>query len=255
MAIYSEILIKLDLSKNEAVLYETLLRLGESPAGTLATKSQVNRRNAYDSIDRLIEKGLVFEIRTGKEILYQAADPKKLLEQIDEKRVAIEKILPDLQNLYQSESHQEDVYVYRGLEGWKNYLRDVLRVGQDVYTIGGKGAWSDPRLGAFFTSFEQQAKKKSIAFHILYDHEVKERSSKIMPLIKSDYRFLSQKYSSPATIDVFGNHVVISTASKIDTIDEHASFTVIINQQIADAYRIWFKGLWEVGEKQSSNSR
>ncbi len=251
---YSEILTQLDLSKNEAILYETLLRLGEASAGTLSTKSHVNRRNVYDSLNRLIEKGLIFEIHAGRDIAYQAVDPKKLLEKVDEKRVAIEKILPDLEKLYCNESHQEDVYVYRGLEGWKNYLQNILRIGKDVYTIGGKGAWSDPRLRAFFTLFEEQAKKKSIMFHILYDAEVREQASNITSMLKSTHRFLPKKCSSPAAIDIFGDHVVISTTPKLDTIDEHASFTVIVNQKIADAHRIWFKGLWEIAEKSKTDA-
>ncbi len=255
MALYSEILTQLDLSKNEALLYEALLSLGESSAGTLSTKAQVNRRNAYDSLQRLIEKGFVFEIRTGRDIFYQAVDPKKFLEKIDEKRLSFEKVLPDLQKLYQNESHQEDVYVYRGLEGWKNYLRDILRVGQDVYVIGGKGAWSDPRLRSFFQSFTQQAQQKSIEFHVLYDHEVKTSDSKITSLLKSHYRFLPKSYSSPAAIDIFGDHVVISTVAKLDTIDDQASFTVIVNRKIADAYRIWFQGLWGVSEKLCASLR
>ncbi len=246
---FSHTLSQLDLAKNEAILYETLLRLGEASAGQLSTKSHVNRRNVYDSIDRLIEKGLIFEIKVGREVSYRAVDPNKLLEKVDEKRTAVEKILPDLLALYQSESHQEDVYIYRGLEGWKNYLRDILRVGKEVYTIGGKGAWSDPRLRPFFLSFQEQAKKKSIPFYTLYDHEVKQQASQITSLHTGMYRFLPKKYSSPAAVDVFGDHVVISTALTLDTIDEHASFTIIINQPIADAFRVWFKALWEQGEE------
>ena len=245
---YSEILTTLDLAKNEAVLYETLLRLGESSAGTLSTKSHVNRRNVYDSLNRLIEKGLVFEIRTGRDIAYQAVDPNKLLEKVDEKRVAVEKILPELQALYQGETHHEDVYVYRGLEGWKNYMRAILRVREDVYTIGGSGAWSDSRLANFLSSFLAQAKKNNIKFHLLYDHAIKEQKSKIATLLGDDYRFLPKKYSSMAAVDVFGDHVVIVTVSKLNTIDD-ITLTVIVNRTIADGFRVWFKALWELSEK------
>jgi sugar-specific transcriptional regulator TrmB len=249
LTMYSEILAKLDLAKNEAILYESLLRLGEASAGTLALKSKVHRRNVYDSLNRLMEKGLVFEVHEGREIRYQPVEPNKLLEKIDEKRVMLEKILPDLQRMYQNEAHQEDVYIYKGLEGWKNYLRDILKVGEDVYTIGGKGAWTDPRIKTFFEMFKKEADKQSIKFKILFDQEVKTSKSKILTKLKSDYRFLPKTYSSDAAIDVYGDRVVITAHTGTDTIDENASFTVIINKAIADAFRIWFAALWELGDK------
>ena len=59
----TEVLENLGLSKNEARIYETLLKEGESPVGFLAVKSGVHRRNVYDTLNRLIEKGLAFEIQ------------------------------------------------------------------------------------------------------------------------------------------------------------------------------------------------
>ena len=126
---YQELLENLGLAKNEAKIYETLLIEGESSIGHIADKSLVHRRNVYDSIKRLIEKGLVFEIIETKENRYQAVDPKKLAEVIEEKQTALNSAMPNLEKLFSGKPMTEAVTIYPGLEGWKNYMRDILRIG------------------------------------------------------------------------------------------------------------------------------
>ena len=58
---HQELLQSLGLSKNEAKIYETLLRQGEVGVGVIS-ENPAHRRNVYDSLNRLMEKGLVFEI-------------------------------------------------------------------------------------------------------------------------------------------------------------------------------------------------
>ncbi|HEY1074932.1 MAG TPA: helix-turn-helix domain-containing protein, partial [Patescibacteria group bacterium] len=120
---YTDTLIQLGLAQNEARIYETLLREGESSVGDIATKSGVHRRNVYDSLNRLLEKGLVFEILERRENRYQAVDPGKLSEMLQEKQRALAGIMPSLESLYSGTPHRNDVFIYKGVECWKNYIR------------------------------------------------------------------------------------------------------------------------------------
>lgn len=249
LSMYTETLELLGLAKNEARIYETLLKEGVISVGTIAQKSQIHRRNVYDSLTRLLEKGLVFEIAEANENKYQAVDPKKLTELLEEKQRALEKIMPDLEKLHEGTPHKNEVYIYKGLEGWKNYMRDILRLGQDVYTIGGKGAWRDPRLTAFFEKFLRDAKKKNISFHILFDQEAKEILANTAPMPGATSLFFPKEYSTETAIDIFGDHIVIFSNVKSGIIDETSSLTVIINQQIADSFRIWFSLLSKQSKK------
>lgn len=245
----SDTLENLGLSKNEAKIYETLLREGESPVGMLAVKSGVHRRNVYDTLNRLTEKGLALEILEKPENRYKAVDPNKFSEMLEEKQQQLFSVMRDMEKLYGSLPHQEEVFIYRGVEGWKNYMRDILRVGEDVYTIGGKGAWTDPRLAGFLKQFLQEAKQKKIAFHILFDHEVQAGSSQEVRNLGTKYRFLPPEYSSPAAIDIFGDRVMILANTTLNKItEENSSITIIINHHIADAFRVWFKLLWSASE-------
>ena len=199
----------LGLSKNEARIYRALLKSGEMSIGKLATKAKVNRRNVYDTIDRLLEKGLVFEVMMSRERKIRAVEPSKLTELLNEKRKLLEKAMPHLEHLYGKTVREEEVFIYKGIEGWKNYMRDILRLKQDFYCIGAKGAWMDERIINFFPKFITEAKKTEINFFHLFDNEVKEREHQIIKFVGKKYKFLPKGYSTPASIDFFGDRVYI----------------------------------------------
>ena len=82
---YSDVFEELGLTPNEAKIYETLVSGGEMPVSEISIKAKVHRRNVYDALNRLLEKGLVFQIFQKGENLYRAVHPQKLLEVIKEK--------------------------------------------------------------------------------------------------------------------------------------------------------------------------
>lgn len=247
MAQYSDILEELGLAKNEARIYETLVREGESGVGEVSVKSGVHRRNVYDSLNRLTERGLVFERITSTEHLYQATNPKKLIEMLKEKEEKVEMILPELEKMYSAVPHEDDVVVYRGIEGWKNYMRDIARVGEDVYVIGAKGVWSDVRLSGALAQAARELKKKNAKLHLLLDPEVSEKEvSESFRMVGFSVlcRMMPKGFSASSGIDIFGDHVVIVSNPKKNEVIEERSVVVLINQQTADAFRTWFQLLW-----------
>jgi len=171
--IYQHILEDLGLSPNEAKIYETLIEKGESSISDISIFANIHRRNAYDAIKRLVNKGLCFEVFSSKENLYNAVDPGKLLELTNERQQEVEKILPDLLKKFSRRVAPEEAYIYRGLEGQKNVWRDILRVGQDSYFIGAKGGWFDPRIGKTARdAFFKEANRRKIKFIQLFDYSI-----------------------------------------------------------------------------------
>lgn len=248
VAMYTEILTQLDLAKNEAKIYETLLKEGKLGVGHIAIKSKIHRRNVYDSLQRLMEKGLVFEIIEQSDNKYEAVNPKKLTEILEEKQNSLNKIMPDLKELYTSVPSNESVYIYKGIQGWKNYMSDLLRSDQDSYVIGAKGAWSDPSVITFAEQIARQMHKNGNKFHLLYDHHTANEALRQKTSIHGEYRILSKEFSTTTSIDIFGDHVVLLSGVNEAKFNEESAFTVIINQEVADAFRIWFKLLWSVSK-------
>ncbi|HBL39662.1 TPA: hypothetical protein DDZ10_03265 [Candidatus Uhrbacteria bacterium] len=242
---YVELFQNLGLSKNEAELYEALLELGEASVSKLNQKTNINRRNIYDVLNRMTEKGLVFVVIQSGENRYKPVDPHKLKEFILEKQAMLDEQLDELDRLYNAKPKTGEVFIYRGPEGWKNYMRDMLHVGEPAYFIAAKGGWLDPRVKDFFPTFYKEAVEARIPFFHLFDWEVQESCPEILNYVKTNYRLLPKGYSTIGAVDIFGDHVNILSDLHPGGFDEDFSFTVIVNPIIADAFRTWFRYMWD----------
>jgi len=242
---YEQILKEVGLSTNEAKVYETLLKTGEASVQTISLKSGVHRRNVYDSINKLIEKGLVSEIFIKGEKNFKAIDPRRLLEIIKEKEEKLNKTIPEMQEKLSKQGEKEEAYFYRGIEGFKNYLKDIIDTGETVYFIGAKAFWLDERLKYFLPMFERDRKAKGIKFKHLFDYEVKEQKPEILKLVGKPYKFMPKKYSSSTAVDIFGPYVVTFVGVKVGELYEEPLMFVMKSKRLADGYRKFFEFMWD----------
>ena len=242
---YEEILRDIGLSPNEARVYEALLKLGEASVQEISDKSKVHRRNVYDALKKLIEKGLSSEIFIKGEKHFKAINPSQLLELLKEKERKINKILPEMKEKFGRIEEKEEAYFYRGIEGFKNYLKDILNTKETVYFIGAKAFWLDDRLKHFLPHFERERKRLKIKFMHLFDYEVKEKKSEILKFVGKPYRFLPKKYSSLTAIDIFGPYVITFVGVKPGELAEDPLMFVLKSRRLADGYRKFFQFMWD----------
>lgn len=242
---YEELLREVGLSINEAKVYEALLNSGESSVQTISLKSKVHRRNVYDSIAKLIEKGLASEVFIKGEKNFKAINPRKLLELIKEKEERITNVLPEMQAKYKFVEEKEEAYFYRGTEGFKVYLQNILETKETVYFIGAKAFWLDSRLQHYIPRFDKERKKLGIKFMHLFDYEIKEQKPEILKLVGKPYKFLPKEYSSSTAIDIFGDYVVTFVGVKPGELDREPLQFVIKSKRLADGYRKFFKFMWD----------
>lgn len=244
-AMYEELLRAIGLSPNEARVYEALLQTGEASVQEISLKSGVHRRNVYDSLSKLMGKGLTSEVFIKGEKNFKATNPRRLLELIKEKEEIINKALPEMQEKYEAVEEKEEAYLYRGIEGFKNYLQDILKTKETVYFIGGKAFWLDPRLKHFLPRFERERKKLGIKFMHLFDYEVKEQKPEILKLVGKPYKFLPKEYSSSTAVDIFGDYVVTFVGVKVGQLYEEPIQFVMKSKRLADGYRKFFQFMWD----------
>ncbi len=235
------------LSPNESKIYESLVEKGESSISEIAINAQIHRRNAYDAINRLIDKGLCFLIVSQKENRYNAVDPDKLAQLLAEKQTELSEMLPELKKKFQQRDAPQEAYIYRGLEGQKNIFRDVLRVGEDSYFLGAKGGWYEPRIEAARVAFFKEANKKGIKFIQLFEYAVKEQLPGFPKHFegKLQYRFLPKEYSTNSGIHIFGDYVITYTGLPIGKLPDDLVFFVIRSKDLAESYRTWFWFMWQ----------
>ena len=235
---------ELGLSPNEAQIYDALLTYGGSGVTTISLRSGVHRSNSYDTLHRLIEKGLVYEVFGQRETVYEPVDPEKFMEFLDEKREMLESEMPALLTQFQEKKVEERAYVYKGVQGVKNYLRDALKMGEDIYSLGAKGAWFDPRMSSFLDWFVKEAKKKKINYHHIFDHEVREKLPQVPKTVGMPYRYLPKNFSTNSTIDIFADRIVTFTGLGLGKLDDDVTIFVVVSPRLAESYRSWWQYIW-----------
>jgi sugar-specific transcriptional regulator TrmB len=242
---YEEILKEAGLSSNEAKVYETLLKIGEASVQTISNKCGVHRRNVYDSLSKLMEKGLVSEVFVNDEKNFKSVNPRRLLELLREKEEKLNKSIPEMQDKFLNKQEKEEAYFYRGIEGFKNYLKDIIDTGEDVYFIGAKAFWLDERLKHFLPMFVRDRKLKGIKFKHLFDYEVKEQKPEILKVVGKPYKFMPKKYSSSTAIDIFGPYVVTFVGVRPGELYDEPLMFVMKSRKLADGYRKFFQFMWD----------
>lgn len=242
----TSVLQKLGLSPNEAKIYEALITFGGSGVSTISLRSGVHRRNAYDSLHRLIEKGLVSEVFSQGETVYEAVEPGKLMEFVKEQERMLEDALPGMYKTFRTQRAAQQAYIYKGVEGMKNFLREALNVGEDMYEFGAKGGWFDPRLDTFIQWFLKEAKRKKMKFHHIFDWEVQEKVPHVPEAVGKPYKFAPKKYTSESAIEVFGDHVVTFTGLGFGKLEDDLTIFVMVSPRLAESYRIWWQMMWDL---------
>lgn len=240
------VLSKIGLTKNEIKVYTTLLKLGSALAGEITSHSGVHRRNVYDSIERLIEKGLVSFAIINNRKWFKSADPSRLLVVIEEQKrkvdnvkIAIQQIIPQLRALPVLKEKQ-DVLYFKGKEGIKTVYEDILASAKN-YIGYGPGTHIDNLLKAYFKDYVQRRIRLKMNLRMIWDERSRGKYFTKTPLVQS--RFLPNDLCSHAALRIYGNKVAIMLFS-----EEQPLAVVIENKAIADGYRKYFEVMWKAAK-------
>ena len=197
-------LIKAGLSQNEARIYLSLIKKGPSPASALTKETTVSRPHIYDSINKLIEKGLVSYVIKDSRRYFKAADPKELInfledekEKINAQQEEIKKVLPNLSGLRGQKPSGTSVEVYEGKDGLKTVLMDVCNYSKDFIAFGATYNFEEV-LPLFSKLFIQRRERKNQRAKILVVQGEKPVKTKL-----NTYRWLPKEYSLPNSSIIF----------------------------------------------------
>lgn len=251
---YSEILSELGLAKNEGFIYVALVKHGGMGIATIALKSGVHRRNVYDSMQRLIEKGLVYEEIGDRENVYFAVDPHKLLEMIEEKRNKVESLMPELLKQYSSSVSNQSVVIYRGVEGVKNYIRLMERVGKEIYLYGALGGSLSPKVVHTFERLLMMLKKKNVPANVLYRNSILADRPDVIGHLgpTSKNRLLPKEFNDASTCTIFGEYVCLQSGEYTEeNFAEKGEVTLFIikSRGIAEMMKLQFKAVWDMSKE------
>lgn len=141
-----DVLKEFGLSDNEALVYETSLRLGQTSPFKISKSTGIARTTVYAVLTDLALKGLVeLESATGlmkQQTKVKAKNPSTLREILWQKRADLVKkeadivgILPFLKQEYLKDETNADFQFFPGMEGANHVMFDYDGVDQDTYVF------------------------------------------------------------------------------------------------------------------------
>lgn len=234
------------LSENEAKVYLAMLELGPSPVLEIAAKAGINRPTTYVQIEFLKKRGLVSTQTKGKKQLFIAEDPSQLEilvgeeeKEIEHKKEELERILPELSNLFNLAEEKPHVRFFEGKEGLMR-MQDAFLSAREKSIVA--IASLDDVLRVFPThpqSYAPRRVQRGISSRLIYtttrgpfleelDKEMLRESKYVPP----------EKFSFNADMTIYDDKVAIAALTgKI-------SGVIIQHAQLADSFRGIFKLLW-----------
>lgn len=228
-----EILMHAGLSKGEIEIYLALLRIGSSLVSKIAQETGLHRTNVYDTLEKLKEKGLVSYVIKENRKYFSAVNPERLTEYLKEKEEEINSIIPELKNLLKFQKGESIVEVYKGKEGLKAVLKDIIKENKD-YLVLEEGGHIQEILPYFYPQFNKTLNKNNVKVKVLTNEKNRIEKRNLMTI-----KELPDFISLPSATAIYGNKVAIFVW------DEPYHAILIKSRQIADSYRNFFKQLWK----------
>jgi predicted transcriptional regulator len=241
---YENILENIGLTQNEAKIYRSLLELKEGTIWNISSYSKIHRRNTYDAIQRLIDKGLAYQVLPKKTLTYAPVHPEKLKEFVEEKWQELNKTLPGLIKKFNKVAKPQEIYIYKGVGGLKNFINLILKEKCDIYGLGSKGTWFDPRISVFAKKAGEKYSELGIKSFIIYDEDMKKHDD-VLKIIGGKYKFLNKKYCGGSSVDIFGDYVAVYSGVNIKNLEQDINIFIMKDKTLAADYRNWWQFMWD----------
>ena len=245
------------LTKNQALVYEALLKTGAAPAREILAAIPLKRGLAYKVLDELSGLGLVNKKdEPGKITVFEPAHPSKLKEiaetkekQAQNAQIALDGILGQLSSDFNLSAGKPGVRFYEGVEGVKKVLLDTLTSNPDkkLYVLSGFASYADVLLDWNTKHYAPLRKRLGIHEQVIVPNDA--RALELLKNYKAneitEFLFIDHNLFPFSTeINIYNNKVSFVTFS--------AQFNVGIivdNKEIHDTMRAIFALTWELGRK------
>lgn len=247
-----QLLQDLGLSKGESDIYASLVTLGTTTVNKIQEKVSIERRNIYDILNKLIEKGLVTYTEENKKKTFQITHPNKLQQYLHEKEEHIHqqqeilaKNLPELLHSFNENKEPIRAEVFRGNEAVKALFEEMLEC-KEIRILGGNTFenFSVPKsFQRWFSHWMERRAKRKVWMLDLVD-----KGTFLPGLLPTDkkrhkesyykYAELPENLQSPLVIVIFGKKV-----AQILWGEQSFAF-VLESDKVQQSFLAYFNAYW-----------
>jgi sugar-specific transcriptional regulator TrmB len=237
------ILTQVGMTELEADIYSTLLKEGTCGAGELSKKTGIHRRNVYDCVDRMLQKGYISYIRENNRKRYVAAHPHVLQQKLVQRQKDFEQILPALLLQHDTISEKKETSVFTGKAGLRMIFEDQLTAGTEVL-VNATTVDVEQVLSYFFPKYHLLRKEKRIATRMIFNEAYRKgHKRKLSSLPFCDVRYIENFNTSPMSQYIYGDRVAIVVWG------DNPVGILIKEKAVADGFRQSFEILWKIGQE------
>jgi len=93
--------------------------------------------------------------------------------------------------------------------------------------------------------FRQKFEKEKISYKTIFDPRVPLELPQALENIGGEYRVLPKGFETVGVVDIFGDHIATFTSEGVGNFGEGGSIFVMINRDLAESYKQWFRFIWE----------
>lgn len=243
-----KVLKEIGLTDAEIKVFIELSKVESAMASEIAEKVRIYRTNIYDILESLIGKGLVSYIIKANRKHFIASKPQKLLgylkekeEKIKDQEKQIQEMIPMILGLKQPKQEELKAEIYRGKEGLKTLLNDMLNERKTIFYLG-YSAISQKIIPYFFIHWHKKRAKLKIKRKIITKEQMRNEEAIKMPLTET--KFLPDSYNIPISTMIYGEKIWILIPSE----DDHISL-LIESKKMAQSFLNYFQQLWKLAKK------
>lgn len=236
---------KIGLNNKESRIYLKLLEKGTLTANEISKLTGILRQTAYEVLENLKQKGLIFSFIKNKKNNFEASDPHKLKETIEEKQQIISSLIPELQKIRGKINIKTKVEFYEGVEGIKNVYNQILKdKPKEMLEYGNSTLFIEIMKFYFIDNYIIKRVKNNTNVKL-----ITEKNEKIKEMYKSDKKMLREtRY--------IGNINKIKTAGYIYNnnliiikFSPEPLAILIKDEEIIKTQREFFNLLWNISKE------
>lgn len=233
-----ETLKSIGLSKNEIRIYLALLELGPSPMGQICGKTKIHRRNVYDSIEMLKDKGFISSTIINNKNIFEAVNPHRIMDILDEKKMDFKKLI----SLFPKQSKSLIVKVYTGQNGRKIIFEDKLKYEGVQYVIGAHEP--SKRSANFIENYHKRRISKKIPLKMLFISSDFEAAKKFSKYKFVQVKILPESFTSPIAINLYSNKVAFLLGSGMSE-----PISILIEDiNLSNEFKKYFNLIWKLAK-------
>lgn len=236
----------LGLKPNEALVYMTLLSLGEVGTSRVSASSDLHSQLVYIALQTLENRGLVQHVVKRGRKKFSAKHPQALVRLVADQKHTAESLSTRLEKFAALPKNQR-FEVFQGNESYVAHEFDLLKEtpqGSDILIISGSGDRFLEEMGERFSEYEQIRTKRHIGIRYIGSSDQKEyleSNSNNRRLFS--YRLLPGLFSGMVSTDIW------PTAIGFNVYSNPVTSSVHYNEVIAGSYRQFFEVLWKLSSR------